>query len=134
MRRRQCTFLAKTRIHGLKEKTVFSIRGRRVWCKPNLVTIHSSVHFCELARCLRDYNLTKHQGSNLVEICQLEIDDQAFLMAMKDQGDPLTVKPQTTDRVCLFSVFMGYRESLGTSLCPGPIFIFDICLCLCILP
>ena len=35
--------------------------------------------------------------------------------------------------VCLFSVFMGHKESLGMRLCPWPIFIFDISLCLCTL-
>ena len=35
--------------------------------------------------------------------------------------------------VCLFSVLMGHKESLGMRLCPRAIFIFDVSLCLCTL-
>ena len=28
--------------------------------------------------------------------------------------------------VCMFSVFMGHKESLGMRLCPWPIYIFDV--------
>ena len=33
--------------------------------------------------------------------------------------------------MCLFSVFTEHKESLGMRLCPRPIFIFAISLCLC---
>ena len=71
------------------------------------------------------------QGSNLVEICTLYVEIE-LKIAIKGKGDPLIVKQLINVLcVCLFSVFIEHKESLGMRLCPWPIFIFDVSLCLC---
>ena len=95
----------KTSKHGINSvlvssKTVSSISSKNgifhpsLSCLVHLITVHS---ICELDAGLRDYNLSMHPrvqlGWNLYIEIELKIDDWAFLMAIKGQGDLLTVKP-----------------------------------------
>jgi len=91
-----------------------------------MITVHSCVHLW--ARCLQDYNLTMHSrvqlGWNLYTVCCLKLAKARVIQ---------TVKPNQCVVCMSVHCVHGTQGSLGMRLCPWPIFIFDVSLCLCTL-